>query len=196
MIKNLVLVFMLLLGTNVFADEKEDVKKQLLSKIDAVIDVVQDKSLSKDQRNSKIVDVVTPTFDFKLMAKLSLGKKWKSLKKADREKFVKLYVERMKRSYSEKLDTYTDQKVEVTDVKQPKKNRMVVETNLISSSDKMDVIYKFWKPKKHIPTKERWLVYDVEILGVSILKADKAQFSEFLKTRTISQLMDTMINVK
>ncbi len=196
MIKNLVLVFMLLIGVNGFADEKEDVKKQLLSKIDAVIEVVQDKSLSKDQRNSKIVDVVTPTFDFKLMAKLSLGKKWKRLTKTDKGRFVKLYVERMKRSYSEKLDTYTDQKVEVTSVKQPKKNRMVVATNLISSSDKMDVVYKFWKPRKHIPTKDRWLVYDVEILGVSILKADKAQFSEFLKTKSIKDLMDTMINVK
>lgn len=186
------LIFVLVLSQNLFADDKSDVKQQLLSKIDGVIKIVSNKSLSKNQRNSKIVELVTPTFDFVLMAKLSLGRTWKTLDKDTREKFVKLYVERMKKSYSEKLDTYTDQKVEVTQIKQPKSNRIEIETNLISDTDKMDVSYKFWKPKKQAKDKDKWLVYDVEILGVSILKADRAQFSEFLKTKSIQDLMDSM----
>ncbi len=197
MLKKILFVLSIFLLTqNMFADEKEDVKNHLLGKIDEVISVVQNKSLNKDQRNEQIVKIVTPAFDFELMAKLSLGRVWRTLDGATREKFVELYVERMKKSYSEKLDTYTDQKVEVTKLSQPKGNRIIIETNLVSSTDKMDVIYKFYKPKKQLPKKDRWLVYDAEILGVSILKADKAQFSEFLKTKTISELMDTMAQGK
>lgn len=190
--KILSLFFILVLTQNLFADEKADVEKQLLSKIDGVIKIVSDKSLSKEDRNAKIVELVTPAFDFVLMAKLSLGKTWKTLDKDTKKEFVSLYVERMKKSYSEKLDTYTNQKVEVTNIKQPKSNRIEIDTNLISDTDKMDVSYKFWKPKKQAANKDKWLVYDVEILGVSILKADRAQFSEFLKTKTIKDLMDTM----
>ena len=53
----------------------------------------------------------------------------------------------------------------------------------------MEIVYKFYKPKKPISGKDKWLIYDVEILGVSILKTDKAQFREFLQTKTIFELM-------
>lgn len=190
--KIIVLLSLLVLTQNVFADDKQKVKAQLTTKIDEVISVVQNKKLSKDERNAQIVKLVTPTFDFELMAKLSLGKVWKTLDAQNRDKFVELYVERMKKSYSSKLDSYSNEKVEITNVAQPKSNRITVDTNLLSSGEKMDVIYKFYKPKSKMKNKDEWLVYDVEILGISILKADKAQFSEFLKTKSIPDLMEVM----
>ena len=50
-----------------------------------IIKIVKDKSLAKEQRNQKIVNAISPIFDFELMAKLSLGKVWKSLKKDDKK---------------------------------------------------------------------------------------------------------------
>ena len=47
-------------------------------------------------------------------------------------------------------------------------------------------------PKDKVRNKDKWLIYDVEILGVSILKTDKAQFKEFLQTKSISELMDAL----
>ena len=47
-------------------------------------------------------------------------------------------------------------------------------------------------PKKRKENKDKWLVYDVEVIGISILKADKAQFREYLKTKTKTQLMDEL----
>jgi phospholipid transport system substrate-binding protein len=155
--------------------------------------VVKNKALTKDERNSNIVEVLTPMFDFELMAKLSLGRVWKKLNKADRKKFVKLYVERMKHSYSSKIDAYSDEKVVVTKIKQPKANRIELITNLISSDDKLEISYKYYKPKRAKKGKDEWLIYDVVILGVSILKTDKAQFREFLQTKSIYKLMDKLV---
>ena len=185
----LLIVSLFILSQNLVASEQTILKDHFLNKIEEVIVIVKDKTLEKTLRNSKIVKSLTPMFDFTLMAKLSLGKKWKTLNSSDKKEFVHLYVERMKQSYSSKLDAYSDEKIEVTKVKQPKKNRIELVTNLISKDNKLEISYKFYKPKNLKMDKDSWLIYDVVILGVSILKTDKAQFREYLQTKTINDLM-------
>jgi phospholipid transport system substrate-binding protein len=190
-------VFFLLLSMFLFtqslvANEQQELKKHFLSKIDEVILIVEDKKLSKNDRNANIVKALTPMFDFELMAKLSLGNRWKELSSTDKKRFVKLYVQRMKQSYSSKIDAYKDEKVEVKRLEQKKPDRIALITDLISKQDKLEIVYKFHKPKTPIETKDNWLVYDVEIIGVSILKTDIAQFREFLQTKTITALMDAL----
>jgi phospholipid transport system substrate-binding protein len=190
--KILALGVVLFFAQSLAADETLELKEHFLKKIDEVILIVENKSLSKDERNGNIVKSLTPMFDFELMAKLSLGNKWKELLDADKEKFVTLYVERMKQSYSSKIDAYKDEKVEVKKIEQQKADRVALVTDLISKTEKLEIVYKFYKPKKPIASKDNWLVYDVEILGVSILKTDKAQFKEFLQTKSIAELMDAL----
>ncbi len=187
------LIFLILIfALSLCANEQQILKRNFLNKIDEVITVVTDKSISKEIRNDRIVSVLTPMFDFELMAKLSLGSTWKTLDDQTSNKFVNLYVNRMKQSYSSKIDAYSDEKVEVTKINQPKSNRIEFETNLVSKVNKLEIVYKFYKPNQLKLDKNDWLIYDVEILGVSILKTDIAQFREFLKTNTIEQLMEKM----
>jgi len=177
---------------SLIADEQLELKKYFLNKIDEVILIVEDKKISKDERNTNIVKTLTPMFDFELMAKLSLGNRWRELSLVEQDRFIKLYVQRMKQSYSAKIDAYKDEKVEVKQIEQPKPDRIALITDLISKQDKLEIVYKFHKPKTPIVAKDSWLVYDVEILGVSILKTDIAQFKEFLQTKSITALMDAL----
>lgn len=193
MIRKILLVLSIFVFTNsLLANEQIELEKRFLKTIDTVIKIVENKKLSKELRNTQIVKILTPMFDFELMAKLSLGKTWKRLSKDERAKFIVLYVKRMKESYSSKLDSYKDEKIEITKIKQPKSNRIELISNLISKESKFEISYKFWKPKKLKNDKNRWLIYDVVILGVSILKTDKAQFREFLQTKTIQNLMSEL----
>jgi len=178
---------------NLVATEQIEVKNKLLNKMDKIITIVQDKNLSTSKRNNKIIDLLTPTFDFELMAKLSLGKKrWKELNTEDKRTFTELYVKRMETSYSSKLDNYNNETVKVREIQQPKKNRIHLITDLVNDNKKLEIIYKYYKPKKQKKDKDDWLIYDVEILGVSILKTDKAQFKEFLQTKSIYDLMEVI----
>lgn len=185
----LVIASLFIFTQSLIANEQTILKDHFLNKIDEVVTIVKDKTLEKTMRNSKIIEILTPMFDFTLMAKLSLGKKWKTLKSSDKKEFVALYVERMKQSYSSKIDAYSNEKIEVTKIKQAKKSRIELVTNLISIDNKLEISYKFYKPKKLKMDKDNWLIYDVVILGVSILKTDKAQFREYLQTKTIKELM-------
>lgn len=174
------------------SDEQAELKRDFLNKIDEVILIVENKELSKEDRNADIVKILTPMFDFELMAKLSLGNRWRELSATDKDKFIELYVHRMKQSYSSKIDAYKDEKVEVKKIEQPKADRIALVTDLISKQDKLEIVYKFHKPRNPITSKDSWLVYDVEIMGVSILKTDIAQFREFLQTKSITALMDAL----
>jgi phospholipid transport system substrate-binding protein len=197
-INKLILSFLaILIVTNpLFGDEQQQLKELFLKKIETVTTIVQDITLTKDSRNSKIVKLLVPTFDFELMAKLSLGsKEWKKLTEEQQVKFVDLYVERMKQSYSSKLDSYSGQNIEVTQINQPTPNRIELVTNIISAEENLEIAYKYHKPPKPEIGKESWLIYDVTILGISILKTDRAQFSEFLQTKTIDDLMTKLENI-
>ena len=185
----LIIIGLCLLTQSLIADEKTILKQHFLSKIDEVILIVENNTIDRELRNSKIVQILTPMLDFTLMAKLSLGKKWRELNSIDQTNFVNLYVKRMKQSYSSKIDSYSNEKVEVTEINLFKKNRIQLTTNLLTKENKLEIVYKFYKPKQLKIDKDRWLIYDIVILGVSILKTDKAQFREFLRTKTIQQLM-------
>lgn len=195
--KKLFLVFSLMVfAQSLVANEEDDLKQHFYDKLENIKTVInQNKNQkSKEKTYQEIISILTPVFDFELMAKLSLGKsQWHSISKDDRSKFVSIYTNRMKNSYSSKLDTYNNEKIEIYSVVR-KKTRMILKTSIESNDKTLEVNYKFYKPKKRKSNKDLWLIYDVEILGISILKADKAQFRDFLHSKNMSSLMDALAN--
>ena len=175
-------------ATSLFADEVSEIRAMTKEKVDLVIRTLKDSSLSKEEKKQGILKTIDGLFDFSLMAKLSLGKKhWKSLSKSGRKEFSKLFVERLKQSYLDKLDLYTDEEVVVDEAKMTKKNRVEVVTYLVSKDDKKEMTYKLYKTKK-----KGWMVYDVDVLGVSIVQTYRSQFSGILKKESLEQLMERL----
>ena len=187
--KFLIFIFMLYFTSSApLADEVKEIRAMTKEKVDIVINILKDKSLSKNEKKEGILETIDGLFDFSLMARLSLGKKhWKSLSKEKRKEFSELFVERLKLSYLEKLDLYTDEEVVVDEAKKTKKNRVEVLTYLVTKDDKKEMIYKLYKTKK-----KGWMVYDVDVLGVSIVQTYRSQFSGVLKKETMEQLMERM----
>ena len=170
------------------ADEVSEIQAMTKEKVDLVIQTLKDTSLSKKEKKEGILKTIDGLFDFNLMARLSLGKKdWKALSKAKRKEFSMLFVERLKQSYLDKLDLYTDEEVVVGEAKLTKKNRVEVLTYLITKDDKKEMTYKLYKSKK-----KGWMVYDVDVLGVSIVQTYRSQFSGILKKESMEQLMERM----
>lgn len=168
------------------ADERTEVDDLLKGKIDIIMKLLRQTEIDKKTRNEKLLEVVTPIFDFPRMAKLSLGKKhWRAISKEKREEFSDLFITRLKESYLEKLDLYTDEDVLVEKAKQVKK-RIHVVTYLVSKDDKKEMKYKFYK------SKQGWKVYDVVILGVSIVQTYRSQFDGVLKKGTIDDLLQKL----
>jgi phospholipid transport system substrate-binding protein len=177
-------VFILLVMTQtVGADDKDVTKKLLESKIEAAIAVLQKNDLDQEGKNKQIIEIVTPLFDFPLMAKLSLGRKyWPGLTKEERQRFTELFTKRLKESYLDDLNLYTDEKVVFkTPVKE--KRKIKIQTELISKNNTISMLYKF-----HEST-DSWLIYDIEVQGVSIISTYRSQFDQVLSKGTIDELL-------
>ena len=176
---------LLILSQTVIADDKSAAEEILKTKLEVVISVLQKKQLEIEAKKKEIVEIVTPIFDFSLMAKLTLGRKfWPSLAKEKKERFTELFIKRLKESYLEKLTryTYTDEKIVYNAPIQIKK-KIHIPTELISKDNKISMLYKLYK------SKQNWKIYDIEIEGVSIITTYRSQFNQVLSSGTIDDLL-------
>jgi len=165
------------------ADDKNEVEILLKNNLDAVFAVLQKKDLDPQSKNKEIVDIVTPMFDFELMARLSLGKKhWPGLSQEKKERFTELFIKRLKASYLNNFTLYTDEKIFYEPSVQVEK-KIHTPTYLISKDKKISILYKFYKAEKN------WKIYDLEIQGVSIIRSYRSQFSSILESGTVDDLL-------
>jgi len=183
--KNLLVAVLglLLFSPSVAADGKSEVEELLKNNLDAVFTVLQEKGLEQQAKNKEIVEIVTPMFDFELMARLSLGKKhWPGLSRDKKEKFTELFIKRLKASYLKNFTLYTDEKIFYEPSVQVKK-KIHAPTYLISKDKKISILYKFYKAGND------WKIYDLEIQGVSIIRSYRSQFSRILESGTVDDLL-------
>ncbi len=177
---------LLLLSRPVIADEKIAAEEFLKSNLDAVFAVLQKKDLAPQAKNNEVVEIVTPMFDFPLMAKLSLGRKyWSDLTQDKKDRFTELFVKRLRQSYLDKLTTYTDEKISYESPVAVKK-KIHIPTHLISKGKKISMLYKLY------PSSNIWKIYDIEIQGVSIIRSYRSQFREILQKGTFDDLLQRM----
>ncbi|UCD86697.1 MAG: ABC transporter substrate-binding protein [Desulfobacterales bacterium] len=176
---------LLILSQTVIADDKSAAEEALKSKLEGVISVLQKKEIEHEAKKKEIMEIVTPIFDFSLMAKLTLGRKfWPGLAKEKKERFSELFIKRLKESYLEKLTryTYSDEKIVYNAPIQVKK-RIHIPTDLISKDNKISMLYKLYK------SKQNWKIYDIEIEGVSLITTYRSQFDQVLSKGTIDDLL-------
>jgi phospholipid transport system substrate-binding protein len=163
----------------------DDPNELLRVKWDAVVSVLQNKEIDQKAKESRISKIVSPIFDFPLMARLALGREhWPKFTGPQREKFTDLFVKRLKTSYQEKIALYTDEKAFFKPAVQQKNRKTIrIPMELMSREKEIAVLYKLRK------VKNRWKIYDVEIQGVSILLTYRSQFDDILRTGGVEELL-------
>jgi phospholipid transport system substrate-binding protein len=163
--------------------DPNDPNELLKSKWDSIILVLQNKDIDQKSKETEISEIVSPIFDFPLMAKLALGRKnWPKLTPPQQERFTELFVERLKSSYVEKILLFTDEKVLFKPTEQDKKT-VQIPVELISGEKTAAMLYKLRK------VDGCWKIYDVEIEGVSILLTYRSQFDDILLNGSVEDLL-------
>ena len=177
---------LLILGQTAIAADKIAAQEFLKSRLDRVFEVLQKEDLEQQAKNKTVVEIITPMFDFALMAKLSLGKKhWPGLTKEQKDRFTDLFVTRLRKSYLNKLTTYTDEEI-IYEPPVEVKKKIHIPTRLISKGREISMLYKFYNSNNN------WKVYDIEIQGVSIIRSYRSQFNEILQRGTMDDLLKKM----
>ena len=167
--------------------DPNELRDLLQSRWDVVIIILKKKDINEKVKEEQIYKIVSPLFDFPLMAKLTLGRKnWPKLSPPQQEKFTRIFTQRLKSSYLEKIKLYTDEKALYKHVQQKKKTIIYVPMQLITKDSEITILYKLRKEDKY------WKIYDVEIQGVSILLTYRSQFDDILRRGTVKDLLSQL----
>lgn len=163
--------------------DSNDPNELLMNTFDAVVKILAAEDIELKVKEKVIDKILSPLFDFPLMAKLTLGRKhWPRLSDAQAEKFTRLFTRRIKDSYRKKITLYEDQKAVLGPAKRNKKT-VQIPMQITSEEKTIDILYKFRNSEK------RWKIYDVEIQGVSILLTYRSQFEDILQSGSINDLL-------
>ncbi|MDD3342692.1 MAG: ABC transporter substrate-binding protein [Sulfurospirillaceae bacterium] len=158
--------------------------------MDEATSILRDNKLKKDQKAEKLFSIFDSVFDYSLMSKLAVGgRHWETLSPQKQKEFSQVFEQTLKTSYMEKLDLYTDEKLEIVKLEKIKETRIYLTTHLAKNKEVYEIIYKFYKDSNN-----NWLIYDVDVLGVSIIQTYRTQFADFLAKDTINNLIIKLKN--
>jgi len=152
-------------------------------KWDAIAKVLLSENLDQKTKEKVINTIIGPLFDFNLMGKLTLGRNhWPKLSKPQSEKFIKLFVVRLKDSYRNKISSYKNEKVAFKPAVKDEKSARILMT-IFSEDKKFSILYKFRR------TDKSWKIYDMEIEGVSVILTYRSQFNDILSHGSVEDFL-------
>mgnify|MGYP003457107371 FL=1 len=189
-LKNLFKILLLVgfIITSANALKQDEIQVIMTKKIDNVLSILEQKSLPINKKGEQIIKIIDEVFDYELMARIALGKEtWDTLSEQKQKEFTKIFETKLKNSYIEKLELYNDQKVKILGLNPYKNARLQLETELLGKEGTYKINYNFYnKSKDNI---EQWLIYDVDLVGVSIIQTYRQQFAGLLKEKTFDEML-------
>lgn len=185
--KGVAAILLVMLGAaNAWANS--DPKVIVESTVRGIIEVLEARAdqtrLTEDDREA-IRKVVTGRFDYREMARRSLGQQWNGISDVKQADFTELFRELMERSYGNRLAEYKGQTV-VFGEAEYKKDKARIQSRVVDANKETPVEYRLHQ------TDTGWQVYDIRIEGVSLVSTFRQDFDSLLQRNGFEGLMESL----
>lgn len=158
---------------------------QLQVSLDAVIATLQDSSLAPEARRRRITDLIQRRFDFRAMSQRALSTNWRKASETQRRQFVDKFSRLVLATYMGRIEAYTDERVKFVG-ERVKGNKAEVSTLVVSDNTEIPIRYKMRRKG------DDWLVYDVVIEEVSLIRNYRSSYRDIVKKEGIAGLLARM----
>jgi phospholipid transport system substrate-binding protein len=174
-------------NTSVWADGPMDDIRRTTEKL---LSILGDSGLKCDERarerRERIRATVDERFDWEAISRRSLSSKWNELSEEERRQFTDLFGKLVEQTYMDRLENYSGEKVIYLD-EEIGGNKAKVRVKIISDKNQeIPVEYRMEKKKGN------WMVYDILIEGVSLVKNYRVQFNDILTKSSYSELLSRL----
>jgi phospholipid transport system substrate-binding protein len=178
-----VLMILLWSSARVFAGTPtEEIRAAVTQGVDILKSARLDDPTQRTEVINRLRAIVYPLFDFREMAKRSLGSHWRRINRQQQEEFVASFTDLLEKTYADKIDLYDGQKVtyagETID-----KDFAVVSTKLIGKNQSFSVDYKLQL------VDGKWKIYDVVAENISLVNNYRSQFNRILANSSFDDLI-------
>ena len=183
----LMLLMVMLSGERILASANNDPLVQLQKSIDGILIILQSEELKvpekKDERKQLILDVVNRMFDFRKMARSSLGQNWNSLTPEERDRFVGLFASLIEQRYVGKIDSFNNQKV-IYKKHRVRDDKAKVFTAIVHKDLEIPIDYSLHK------SHDKWLIKDLKIENVSLIANYRRDFNSIIRKEQFAGLVE------
>jgi phospholipid transport system substrate-binding protein len=158
--------------------------------VDGVLTILRDPACkeesTKEVQRQKLRTLVETLFDYDEISRRVLGRQRKSFTPEQMDEFSDLFTRLLEKIYLNKIQKYSDEKVNYGKATMLSENKAEVETNVITASKQIPINYRV--VYKH----GEWRGYDVFIEGVSLVKNYRSQFNKILQKKAPEDLLQQL----
>ena len=166
------------------------VSEQLKETVDRVVKLLEDPTLKgpdrKAERQAAVTKIAQEIFDFPEVARRSLARHWQPLTDKQREEFTALFADLLERSYVSKIELYSGEKITYANERIDGDIATVATRIATKSGAEVPIDYRM------LQKGTRWLVYDVNIEGVSLVSNYRTQFNKIIQTSSFDDLIQKL----
>lgn len=162
---------------------------QVREKADKVMEILNDPALkgNKEKRRGMVTNIVEDMIDWQEVGRRALAQHWRKRSPQEKEEFLNLFRDLLKRTYSEKLDIYAGEQIVYVSEK-VEGNKATVKTKVINKKKEQEYSVDY----RLIEKGEKWLGYDVIIEGISAVNNYRVQFNEVITGSSYVSLVKRM----
>ena len=176
-IKKLI-IFILLLNLNftyVYSLEPDVFVQSTVNRASQVLS----KNISREEKINELKAIASETVDIRAVGFYSLGSARKSLDDNQKKQYLDLFEKYFLKSFSSRLSEYTNPKIEVNGKKVLNENYTIVNSILISTSERPEVKidWRIYTKKPDNP-----LIRDLIIEGLSLARTQKEEFASIINS--------------
>ncbi len=170
------------------ADNAGAARETLKASVDRIMDIIKRPEFTDAAQRPALMDKVEfeirRIFDFREFSARTVGANWRSFTPDQQDRFAEAFASLLRATYLEKFDGYTGQQVLFTgELVSGKGDKVEVQTTVVVKDKQVPVAYRMLQ-------KQDWVVYDVIVEGVSLVKNYRTQFQDLLEKGTADQLID------
>jgi phospholipid transport system substrate-binding protein len=164
--------------------------EEIRTSTDQILAILSDSELEapskKQERLQRLREVVNGRFDWEAISRGALSQQWRELNDAQREEFTALFSKLVERTYVDRLEDHSVTELNeiryVGEEVEGDRGRVRVE---VVTDTKQEIPVEYRVRRK----KSGWLVYDILIEGVSLVKNYRVQFDEILMKSSYQELL-------
>lgn len=177
-------LFILFWSISSWAAEPMETIKQTTDKILSIVTNPALKSSSKTAERERLIrQAVDERFDWEEMARRSLATHWAKRTPEERKEFIPLFADLLERTYMKKVEDYSGEKV-IYEGESKEGDYATVKVKIVTKKNKdINVEYRLKNEGNN------WLIYDVSIMGVSLVNNYRTQFNSIISQSSYENLV-------
>jgi phospholipid transport system substrate-binding protein len=164
--------------------------EEIRSTTDKILGLLQSPELHGKEhdaeRRRRIRAVVDERFDWEAIARSSLTRHWNELSRDQQVEFTRLFATLMERTYMDHVENYNGEEINYIGEETDGARGIVLVKIVTRKNQDIGVEYRVRKEG------DVWLVYDVLIEGVSMVRNYRAQFSQILAKSPFEVLLERL----